>query len=166
LGDPIIHKRHGIRKDEEYDSVIFLVRDFKEAIPSFRDSREVEDGVRYARHIKKFESLKVSKLLIYYEDLLLQPEIEIRRMCRFLSIGDEKVPNFMNNYEKHRDTCIDKCYRRSITKGSVDKLHYHAERVEASFLKALEREVRDNLDKDLFDKYLGRYIEVDGCVSD
>lgn len=171
--EPIAYKSHKIGY-KEGDKIIFILRDYKEAI-----SRHAKGGnlfntiekrkghfiqqtegktnrdVDYIDVLESYDSWKdEDKLLIYYEDLMLNPKAEILRIIDFMGLKDTYVKEFFDNYKKHKSNSISAYKPGSHTKG--DNLKFHSSSFPDTYLEFMTNHLKNNHRK-LFDKYLKRY---------
>ena len=104
--NPLFERVHGYNTKlvmDDFDKIILLIRNYKECLISHRKQafekvKSIEDFFSlnckqppawYMSNIECFDCFNGEKLLIYYEDLLIKPEIEIVKLINFLGI---KVP--------------------------------------------------------------------------
>jgi len=137
----------------------FGIEDIKGRVGDFLSKPTFKGGVfvsLYINILRTFELANHGKLLIYYEDLMTNPEKQIRRVGKFLDVPTE---DFINNYEYYKeDSLSNKPYpeRKSFTRG--EDLTFHSRQ-----LSLKERTIFDNFYErnytDLFNKYLTRYKE-------
>jgi hypothetical protein len=140
-----------------YDRLILLVRNWRDAIISFGWHHNRSVAKRYTHSLQFYDDCEKPKLLVYYEDLMTEPEAEIRRLCNFLKIDTSRVDSFMKSYDTHKNTCVDKCYRFSKTKGD---LSVPIEDTDGRWnLDRIEKDIREILGDEKFNAYLGRYGE-------
>ena len=95
-------------------------------------------------------------MLIYYEDLILRPIFETRRLTDFFNGDESKYQEMVESPNKHISEAL-KCYPKSQTKGK-NAVHHSKE------LSRWTRIALDNLikkhNKSLWDKYLNRYETI------
>ena len=101
----ILYKSHTPYSLLNDSTIILLVRDINELIVRYAHSgkfakENVEEQLReYTKLIKVYNEFSGAKLLIYYEDLLLNPEKEILRMKHFLGASDSRYKDFMDHHD-------------------------------------------------------------------
>jgi Sulfotransferase domain len=105
--DPMFFKSHSLPR-ADFRRVVYLLRDGRDAMVSYRHYREVIDGVKYdllkfvspetelypchwAEHVEAWmqNPYCAEMLVIKYEDLLSEPVRELERFCQFISIYRE-----------------------------------------------------------------------------
>jgi len=118
------------------DSLIVLVRNYKECIPRHHGNRNI-DGMFYAQTqghrdgsldyvgiLETYEAWRGNKVLIYYEDLMSDPEPKLRKVMGILNSEESLLNELMDNLDLHRKRSI-RVYagedqtggHRSFTKG-------------------------------------------------
>jgi len=166
-GGPSFPGHRGISNWNEDYWMIFLIRDYKEAIlrhQLFEEEATPEKvaGIalnkEYAEGIEIYDSWPNKKIHIYYEDLISKPRETLLEVANF--IGCERVvyEKFMSNYESHRDRSI-KLYASSlgpsVTKGN--KKDHHKFRLSYEERIETDRLIQEGVPV-LYEKYLTRYI--------
>lgn len=165
--DYVAYKTHFFANISHNDRLIFVLRNPKECLVRHnKGKRELnkeffvkqvsnEDGT-YCGLLKFFEEHDGEKMLIYYEDLIKAPILQMSRLKEFFNVGDKMFDEYLKDPEKLSENAL-KCYPKSQTKGK--SLNHHS--------KELSRWVKialDNLIKKqqpvLWDKYLSRYAEI------
>ena len=170
-----IDRAHAIKRfGKHYESMILVLRDYRECL--IRHNSELflyyqnvqmfmDDDVViskpswYMENIKSFEEFEGEKLLMYYEDLLNDPEKEIARVGSFLGVGKDRVEAFINDLDTQQQRSINSysSSHKSFTSGDVNKQDFHSR-------KHLSQEQQMDFDNYfqsnypvLFEKYLTRY---------
>lgn len=102
---PMFFKSHDLPR-AEFRRVVYLLRDGRDAMVSYRHYREAIEGVdldflkfvspesqlypcRWAEHVDAWmqDPYRAQMLVIKYEDLLREPERELSRFCQFVGIS-------------------------------------------------------------------------------
>ena len=103
----ILYKSHNPYPLTEKSTLLLLVRDFYEYLG--------HDGVHteslgmtnriflYLGLLVAYDSFSGTKMLIYYEDLVLEPEREIRRIKDFFDVPEVRWRTFMNQYDYYNE---------------------------------------------------------------
>ena len=170
------HAHMGFAVMKNYDEVILIVRDYKEcllrhltkhwktssAVKTFLEqesSKTPPSG--YIRNIQEFDKFKGKKLLIYYEDLILNPQREINKLVKFLNLPKNYLKELLNNLDYHKKQSVTLYMKnqKSITKGSIDKLKYHSKKLLSTKEKIEFDAYYEKNYSILFKKYLQRYKE-------
>lgn len=111
----------------------------------------------YFENIAFYDQLpKENKLLIYYEDLLQNPEKELFRICDFFHCSYEYIELLMKDYAKYSKRIL-AFYPENKTNGT-EKIHY-SHKYSSKQRLIIDRYVRDHYPK-LWNKYLKRYAEL------
>lgn len=152
----------------ENDKLILLVRNYKECF-----LREAKDNYHKAVNCVKNSSFFVdlfailqcfddfkeeNKLLIYYEDLIEDPESTFSKILAFLDETQENLQPFLKNIEKHKQDCLTvygKTYG-SYSKG--EDLHYHTKLAPREAIEEIDLIVKTQ-HFDLWNKYLSHFTE-------
>lgn len=99
------------------------------------------------------------KLLVYYEDLLTQPEKIIPQIVKYIGEPTWKIEEFLDNIEMHKELCL-RYYRwrhGSWTEGK--DLTYHSKSLSPEEIQILYRHIKETNPK-LWNKYLSRYDKL------
>lgn len=163
----ILIKRHNFELD--YDNwnkdtcrLVFLIRDYHEAILRHSKAAGTLSKIKkwtgeYIKCISNYDQFDGDKILIYYEDLLINPKKEITKLCEFLDIEDSKhFGSFFKNYDRHKLTSS-KYYvgGASMTKGNVNSLSWHSDKANPIVISEIKKHIESN--KNIYNKYLKRY---------
>ncbi len=68
---------------------------------------------------------------MYYEDLMTDPEREIRRLVEFLDLPRDRLTELLDDLEVHKKASV-RLYRQnqeSYTEGDTGKLSYHSDQL-------------------------------------
>ena len=76
------------------------------------------------------------RLLVYYEDLLSSPREELTRILNFLSEPLADLDHFMQEYEKHKKTCLS-IYKNSESQGK--DLLFHSRKTDHLYRESVDR---------------------------
>ena len=164
----------------EYQRIILVVRNYKESLvrhyidewKANKDGSHRVDVVDFLddqsgrqppewfiENIRAFHEFTGDKLLLYYEDLMTEPESELRKLIEFLDLPRDGVDDLFANLDAHRQRSVD-LYRQnqaSYTEGDADKLSHHSD----SLLSDDEKRAFDDYYADrhpeLFRRYLSRF---------
>jgi hypothetical protein len=168
--DPILIKRHGFEPSfaVEHDKIIVLVRDYQEVI--IRHTRQAgfnafqsslqgkENSIDYYSIIQQYDKWSGEKLLIYYEDLMMDLEFVLKRVSDFLLEKDHspRINDIVGNLDFHKAASIRVYNIHSRSETGGNKLKYHSSRISRD-----EQIKRQNFIKnkglDIYDKYLKKY---------
>lgn len=166
-GEPIAYKRHDTWKIKPEDRIVFLLRNPKECLVRHnKGKRELnkefylkqmsnEDGT-YCGLLNFYDKHKGDKMLIYYEDLIIRPIFETRRLTDFFNGDESKYQDMVENANKHISEALNR-YPKSQTKGKGAINH-------SKELSRWTKIALDNLIKkhqpQLWNKYLDRYETI------
>lgn len=175
--DFIIHRAHdGYRIIDKYKKVILIIRNYKECIirhqginrireyehtsEFLKDSSLVHPPEWYINNIQKFDKFKGKKILVYYEDLVEEPEKSITDIATFLGLKNKKLATLLDESEVHKKRSIELYNKnqQSFTSGNIDKLQHHSEMLTIEERKQFDDFFELNY-RELFKKYLMRYKE-------
>jgi FkbM family methyltransferase len=183
---PIAYKRHGYTPKEknsydmDNDNLILLLRNYKECIVRhvmgirdydrtfYSQTQGYIDGkLDYIGCLQIFEAWRGKKLLIYYEDLLRDPEPELVRMLGLLEVDKTYLSDLVDNIDFHKKQSVNlysgnKQTRvaQSYTQGDPNKLLFHSKSLADKQKRAWDQHLEDTY-PDITRKYLKRYIEPD-----
>jgi len=154
--------------NKEY-ALILLIRDPVEAITRHEGhnpgcpirSRVRDPNYYYFKNIKLFDSYNGLKIAVYYEDLIQNPKVFIRKLGAFMGVEnyDQKVESFMDNFEPHRETSrqlYSANVQKTQTNGKPDSIKFHSSNYSQNYLKAQWEKITQYQDPDVL-KYIERY---------
>ncbi len=162
---PVLHK---------YERVILILRDYKECLLRHKkdhwlatqdvgsflgELKNRHPCFWYIENIKAFERFEKAKILIYYEDLIISPETEFRRLGIFLDFPDLAVSEFVSNLNEHIDRSVAAFTsggHKSITTNNGG-LHYHTTKLLTEDNVRRFNEYYSTKYSELTQKYLQRY---------
>ena len=100
----ILYKNHDPFPLTEKSTLLLLVRDFREHL-AHTTYKEEKVGMarRYIQLLDAYDSFPGTKMLIYYEDLISEPEREIHRIKNFLAASEVRYRDFMSRYDYYND---------------------------------------------------------------
>ena len=157
-----------VAKDDVY--LIFVLRNFKECmLHRFNNKKHINNPnvVKsfYPFFIEKsyFVNLEVfdnwndeKKILLYYEDLLLNPKKFFIDLAKFLKKDPIFIESFMKNYQWYKENSLKNYPGTARSKGSSIK--YHSNRKPKHLLYKVDDYIKNQY-KDLWNKYLYKYSE-------
>ena len=160
-------KNRPYRCSPKNDKLIILVRNYKEClmrhlgydIDRILQNIETPMSVCYFQVLKCYDQWNPAKrLLVYYEELMLRPEQELRRINDFLGASEERFAKFMDNYQQHVDQSFKiKAERKAPTPSQGKDLLYHTQKLNNKYaLRQIDQLVKSKY-PDLYEKYLTRY---------
>ena len=176
-GDYFIDRAHaGFARINKYNKVLLIIRNYKECITRhhgienirneypnmtkfLKDNRVSQPASWYYKNIKAFDRYNKQKLVIYYEELLLDPTKHLWRIAEFLTIEKLAFDEFVKNLDYHKTNSVDAYTSRghkSETRGESSKVDFHGSKLTNEEIYELDSYFREK-DIDLFEKYLKRY---------
>ena len=117
------------------DRLIFILRDYKECLIRHH-GHSVFEGEFLAKYevFLYFQNLQFfhnwpqdKKIIVYYEDLVTNPQQTLKRILNFLEEDDALLGDFMSSYERHRAYSLlyyDKVIGKPVTLGK--SIQHHA----------------------------------------
>jgi len=169
-----VHAWRAADSFKSYEKAILLIRNYKECLirhhpEEFKKSESVKQffasgciqpPIWYILNIKNFDLFKGKKLLIYYEDLIKDPKMELSKIIDFLEL---KVPHkrqksFFGNLDYHKNKSM-KLYslnERSDTNGDLNKVIYHSKKLTDEQKEDFDDFLQNNYHA-LYSRYLRRY---------
>lgn len=115
---------------------------------AFKGDPKIND---YVYPISFYDNFSKSKIVIYYEDLITNPGLNIEVIANFLKTSSL---DFMSKYDEHKKKSIEKMEFPSVTKG--DKVLYHSTYMPEPISVLFEEKI-NSLPENI-KKYLKRYI--------
>ena len=150
--------------------IVFLLRNYRECTNSHRGSNEKQklkdvtllqpNSQNYISLLKMFDNYDPDKkLLVYYEDLMTDPKIQLEKILEFLEHhNSKKLDEFIEGIDNHREISLNKYHQRFKTKtdGNPDRLLFHSSQLSSEFKNQIDSTVEKS-HPELFQKYLLRY---------
>jgi len=172
--NPILIKRHDFCGSENKNKgLIVLIRDYREALIRHHDQKPVDMNEVLNPRVSKNKQLSYidilygydqwpadRRLLVYYEDLMMHPEVDILRMMIFLGLWPKKedqYKSFIEDIETHKQSSIKNYETKigpSITKG--EDLKFHSKNISIDEQKSYDVFLKKH-HPEIFFKYLDRY---------
>lgn len=165
----IVRKEHFVLDiPEKPEKIVLIVRDFKNVFIShhFRDKKLDKDEIikefnssietfwkDYYELLYLFETFPDNKLFVYYEDLISDTKVILKRIFDLYQI--ENYNDFLDNIDYHKDYFLEKYKTKEGSKSEGFSNLYNIFS-EEEILSMNEFFRRGN--PELFDKYLRRYI--------
>jgi len=144
--------------DKNNDILILLIRNYKEVIPSHMNKLEVSKF--YFNILEAYENWNpANRILIYYEDFISNPEVELVRLLQFLNEPPKYLINFLENYKFHKTQCINdyaKNISKPITQGNTAL--FYSKKYSITELIEIDEKIK-KMYPILAKKYLTRYFE-------
>jgi FkbM family methyltransferase len=185
---PILYKRHGHTPNEksswdmDHDKLILLVRNYKECMVRhlsgstsdldaslYSQTQGYRDGsLDYIGCLQIYEEWRGTKIRLYYEDLIRDPEPQLVRVLQLLNVDDTYLPELMKNLDFHKKQSV-KIYAGeeghvSYTKGHTDSLLFHSRNLDEKRKRRWDQHLQDRY-PDLVRKHLDRYREPEFPTS-
>ncbi|MGK7899369.1 MAG: sulfotransferase domain-containing protein [Xenococcus sp. (in: cyanobacteria)] len=178
-GDFLFDRAHkGYVSIHRYQKVIMLLRDYKECllrqlpleweknnsvIDFLNDKSSIQPPYWYINNLQAYHNFQGPKILVYYEDLVVNPVQEFEKIIEFLGLRKDSVD--LNLFEQklsfHRKQSVN-CYeknQKSVTSGSLNTLEYHSKKLLTSEQKIEFDSFYQNNYPDLYAKYLWKYAQ-------
>lgn len=171
----ILNKRHILKNEDKNpnNKLILLLRNYKEVIIRHCSINKINQCIHltfhaenfkfnYIQNISDFDKWQGEKLLIYYEDFILNPEKELKRSLDFLGQDESKLENFVSNFEFYKNKGItvytNGNKNKSITEGNTTI--YHSKKINKEERIQWDTVVKNRV-PNLYDKYLIKYSELE-----
>ena len=165
---------------QDKDILIMIVRNYRECL--YRDRNSVEAVLNEIRHMATFNHMPAKfafiqphnhyfnnlrcfdfwdpslRLMIYYEDLITNPEMVFQQILTFFNKSHEQdlIEDFMENLQEHIDYCLNYYESQGGSKTQGKDVLYYTKIMGLEGAKAIDDEVKA-LHPEIFDKYLRRY---------
>jgi hypothetical protein len=166
--------------DQDKNKLILILRNYKECIlrqlkSSYVNNKnpqkellklvEKNEGLfrSYMEKIEVFESWKnpETKYLVYYEDLIINPEKVITRLLEFVGDDPSNLDEVIDNYDYFKQKSLESYNRGHKLVGTSsygDKALHHSKKISKSLLQKIDNSANEQYPR-LFNKYLLRYKE-------
>lgn len=170
----IIHKSHvdnekfALEYDKDRDYLICVVRNYKESVVGhglakfsferFKEKTQGQGSFDYMSVLKTFDENNNDKILIYYEDLISNPEIEINRIAAYCKQfgGKTDYNDFINNIDEHKRKSL-LLYGMENSKSKGKHIYFYSNKLTDEMKKKMDEYLQNKFPA-LFDKYLKRYL--------
>lgn len=167
--EPAAYKRHllsEMRPGDEGRPLLVAVRNYKECIVrnqvqhADRGFNLEESRAVYLAPPALFDRHGGPRLLLFYEELITDPEPALRAVAGLLGASPEACGRFLAGYDEHRARSLRAYDERcgSHTWGSATA--HHAQLLSPAQRRAWDRSLRE-LDPAVYDRHLARYREPD-----
>jgi len=176
--DITVHKTHFLKPDDynKDTKLIVPVRNYKECLirhfygssPTQEFSAYIDgllgeghaDVLQYMEYLLLFEKYSGDKTLIYYEDLIQNPKMNILKLNLFIGGEQDDFVKFMDNFEDHKTDSLTQYVHGgsnvSITGG--DKVDHHKYHIPLEDRQMWDQKLEQH-DPYLYETYLTRYKE-------
>ncbi len=163
----------------EQNKLICIIRNYKESLLRMYDFTYIKSAIGkrygdrffeqlspydtviswYFENLKFYDEYTGNKILIYYEDLISEPERVFRRLLLFLDVSDQYLTKFMSKIDNHKKKSLS-FYdnHRFGSKSRGTDFHFHSRKLDKSELITFDQLVNNNYPS-LYVKYLYRYKE-------
>lgn len=118
-----------IFNQENNSKLILIIRDYKECIPrntNYDSHKYSVESEKFNSNLIIFDNTNIDKLLIYYEDLILQPKETLIKILKFLDEYNEMDLNtFIEKLPEHKKNSISvyNKFQKSFTEGKDLNTH-------------------------------------------
>jgi DNA integrity scanning protein DisA with diadenylate cyclase activity len=131
--------------------LVFVLRNFRECV--YRHHHEYSESglLHYIMLLNVYNLWQSKKILIYYEDLITKPNIEIVTIGYFLNQTTMQIYEFLKQYDKHRAYSIEQYGNcESDSKSTI----WYSNDIDCILYNKF---ITDNIPKHLL-KYVERYL--------
>ena len=150
--------------------MIFLIRNYKECVlRGFCISKNLNtsEALRFAkemlvvfeRNLRTFNDWSENKIVVYYEDLIINPEDTLKGILSFVGYSEEYLSDFLKNLEQHRVISLNE-YSISQgrgTSGDKSTVNFYSKQFDKNVLREIDKEFETI---EFFSTHLERYKEI------
>lgn len=157
LVKPFIYKAHVINDISYYNinfkKIILILRNYKEN--AGRDGKSKDKKIKsliktYINNIKYFENFDGEKLILYYEDLIINYNLILNKICDFFDIDKSCISDIMDNIDIYiKDSMKD--YNKSMSDGKL--INFHRKKLLKRHSDIIDSYIHDNYNGKLLDRY-------------
>lgn len=165
--EPILHSKREIEASDIGigNKAIFLVRNYRDVFVrksfskdeidnSFYQRTYLDEGYdKYMSVLRAYEDWDGEKMLVYYEDLVGEPDDSIIEIFKFLDFSDDLAKSIIDNYEQNYRCCMG-IFRRTYPGSDLTAFPESI----SSDAKLHMNDIMMYNSPFLFGKYLSRYI--------
>ena len=148
----VIYKSHRPYPLNKNSSLILLIRDYSTCM-----SPVTMGFNQYLDLIVAYDRFEGKKMLIYYEDLLAEPQVEIQKLKQFFNAPEKRYKTFMKHYKRYYN--ISQKSRRS--RKSRRSINVHKKEELSQAIEYINKQFAQLLDKPEYQctkPYLARYM--------
>ena len=142
----VVYKNHHPYRLNKKSSLILLIRDYSTCM-----SQMTMRFNQYLDLIIAYNHFEGKKMLIYYEDLLTEPQIEIYKLKQFFNASGKRYKTFMKHYQRYQD----------ISQKSRGGRKPHQKRMSSQSIEYVNKQFAQLLDNPKYQcakPYLARYM--------
>jgi len=169
------HVLHDSTNISSTDKLILLIRDYKECLPRnigydidrmssiisldpnyTRLENSYDVGFAYFVNLYKFNEFEGEKLIIYYEDLVVNPKKVITNVLDFLNVTPINLNEFYQELIYHKKKCLERYRVQGGSKSRGRDIHFHKKKLGPRLIKTLDNLVKTHHGL-LWENYLKRY---------
>ena len=154
----ILYKSHIPYPLTEKSTLLLLVRDFYEYLGRGGAARDI---LMYIDLLVAYDIFAGTKMLIYYEDLILEPEREIRRIKHFFDATEVFYKDFMRRYDYYSTLSRQGENRKWAGSKSGSDIQFHQNRLSKKVMVERIESFHEFLEKAKYQQvkpYIARYI--------
>jgi hypothetical protein len=137
---------------------------FKSQLSNFRTTTD-EHYFDYITTLDYYDKHKGDKIIIYYEDFILNTQKELLKIIKFLGDYDAKlIDHYMNDIDFHKKSSrniyngITHHGCTSLDENSDSNIYFHSAKIPNNIRIDIDDYISSNY-KNYYDKYLCRYSE-------
>ena len=172
----IVDRAHnGAKRVKHYSKIILLLRNYKEcivrhhgierinefqSIKSFLQDKKRQTSLWYANNVISFHKFKGPKIVLYYEDLILQPARSIHKLSTFLDLDMNESKKFIENIDDHYSISLNKYTQKghkSFTKNFNQAIGIHESKLKDQDKEAFDIFFKNVCGEEVYRQYLIRY---------
>ena len=153
-----VYKAHSHYSLNQNSSLILLIRDYSTCMPPMHIKFN-----KYLDLIIAYDRFEGKKMLIYYEDLLTKPQVEIYKLKQFFNAPEKRYQTFIKRYRLYRN--ISQKSRGSRSKN----INLYEKENPSQLMEFLNKQFAQLLDKPEYrcaKPYLARYMNKTTAYSD
>ena len=143
-------KRKRFKNETDYDSALKLL--------TFSTNVNLNKDVSISSVVKTYDNFKGNKILIYYENLINNVDIELDRLSRFLKVPEHL--SFIKNNIKNISENASQQYNKVATIYSQLNLTFHQDLLSKLQLQKMDNILLKDLGPKLFNQYLLQYLHI------
>lgn len=168
---------NGSLRIHRYNKVILLLRNYKECIVRHHGMKTIRNAsstsnflankkmsqpaIWYVNNLISYDHFKKEKLVIYYEDLMSNPEETINLLKTFLKLDEMVCEGFLRNIEGHFNNSLTKYVNKghqSYTKSYNIAVGFHENQLTKEEKKEFDDYFLEKCGDEIFSRYLRRYV--------
>lgn len=148
--------------DPNIDSLVFVVRNYKECIFRHNKKRALNDVnfrksemQKYLGNVKFYDEWNGKKVMLYYEDLIINFKKYYTSILNIVNVDKKEHDKLFANLAYHKNACLKQYDKVCGSQSKGKSIFFHSKKLPVNLIKEMDRYAKEN--KYLYNRYLKRY---------